>query len=144
MRSLCNSNNSSKHKAWFFWGVVSLYTQDYWYVGVNVELPTRLPRTTHTRWPYPSPKSDVLFHQQRQVQEEHHLKLCPIWMKYDKRCSVCWIFYDTDNLLLMAAILWIVTTFACVRQPSSFSVSTAGQWAHFTWPQDYEHNEMQC
>lgn len=59
----------------------------------------------------------------------------------ETHCYVCWIWYNTDNLLLMAAILWIVTTFACVRQPSSFSVSTTRQWPLFTLLQDYEHNE---
>lgn len=59
----------------------------------------------------------------------------------ETHCYVCWIWYNADNLLLMAAILWIVTTFACVRQPSSFSVSTTRQWPLFTLLQDYEHNE---
>lgn len=74
---------------------------------------------------------------------EYNFQLCGICVRADHTGFPSWA-KNTDNLLLMAAILWIVTTFACVRQPSSFSVSTTRQWSHFTWLQDYGHNETQC
>lgn len=58
------------------------------------------------------------------------------------RWGVGWTRRDTDRLSLTAH--WIVTIFACVRQLSSFSVSTTRQWAHFTLRQDYGYNDVQC
>lgn len=90
--------------------------------------------------PHSTPKHHFLLtHQRNDLKNRIAFSCVPfrcIWTSV-----LCWIWY---NLLLMAAILGIVTIFACVGQLSPFSESTTRQWPHFTLLQDYQHNEMHC
>lgn len=102
----------------------------------KVRPPTTHLLTSHWQQLHSAPKRHFLSSHQRK-----DLKRGCACDSSELHCSIDWIQW---NLLLTAAILWIVTIFACVRQLSAFSESTTRQWPHFTLLQDYQHNEMHC